>query len=165
MPDGPVPSFSLDTSSLVNSWNRHYQIDMIPSIWDHVEGALKDQTAIATIQVYEEIEKKDDALFEWCKERKDFFTPIDDVHIEHLKNLMDNFPAIASSGSGRNFADPWVISLAQCYDPPRIVVTEEGTSQKPNNPKIPFICGKVGLTSCTFYQFLKTTGWKESGSG
>ena len=153
MAEVPTRNFSLDTSSLVNSWNRIYQIDMIPSIWEHVEAVLAKGTAVVTIQVYEEIEKKDDALFGWCKERKELFTSIDDTHIDRLSGLMDRHPRIAAAGSGRNYADPWVVSLAQCFNPPFCVVTEEGSSRNANNPKIPYICDQEGLRSCTFNEF------------
>ena len=77
----------------MNSWNRLYQIDMIPSIWEHVEVMLTSGRAVATIQVYDEIEKKDDELFGWCKERKELFTTIDEKHIEHLSSLMERYPS------------------------------------------------------------------------
>jgi len=156
-----TPQFSIDTSCLVNAWNRTYQIEILPSIWEHVEAIIWDGVAVVTIQVYEEIERKDDALAEWCKERKDMFHPIDEGHIEHLAGIMERYPRIASAGSGRNFADPWVIALAQCFDPPCCVVTEEGTSRKETNPKIPFVCESEGLTHCTFNRLLRDTGWSE----
>ena len=80
----PNPQFSLDTSSLMNAWNRTYQIDILPSIWEHVETILRDGDAVVTVQVYEEIKKKDDAFAEWFEERKEVFEPIDEIHIEHL---------------------------------------------------------------------------------
>lgn len=155
------PQFSLDTSSLMTAWNRNYQIDMIPSIWEHVEVMLRDGVAVATIQVYEEIKKKDDALAEWFEARKDMFKAIDEPHLAKLAGIMERYPRIASTGSGRNFADPWVISLAQCYNPECSVVTEEGNSQKANSPKIPFVCHNEGLDCCTFNGFLRRSGWSE----
>lgn len=155
------PQFSLDTSSLMNAWNRNYQIDMFPSIWEHVEAILLDGLAVVTIQVYEEIKKKDDALAEWCEERKEVFQAIDENHIEHLTEIMKRYPRIGSAGSGRDYADPWVISLAQCFNPECCVVTEEGTSRNANNPKIPFVCESEGLSWCTFNGLLRQTGWSE----
>jgi hypothetical protein len=156
-----LPLFSLDTSSLMNAWNRNYQIDILPSIWEHVETTLRSGVAVATVQVFEEIKKKDDAFAEWFEERKDVFEPIDEPHLENLSGIMERYPRIASAGSGRNFADPWVISLAQCYDPPCCVVTEEGTSRNANNPKIPFVCDSEGIEWCTFNGFLRKSGWSE----
>lgn len=155
------PEFSLDTSSLMNAWNRNYQIDMIPSIWEHVDAMLRDGVAVATIQVYEEIKKKDDAFAEWFEDRKDVFKPINEPHLGKLAGIMERYPRIASAGSGRNFADPWVISLAQCCNPVCAVVTEEGTSRNANNPKIPFVCESEGLEWYTFNGFLRRTGWSE----
>lgn len=156
-----VPHFSLDTSSLMNAWNKNYQIDMLPSIWEHVETMLRDEIAVATVQVYDEIKNKDDAFAEWFHERKELFKPISEEHLELLSGIMERYPRIASTGSGRNFADPWVISLAQCYDPTCCVVTEEGTSRNANNPKIPFVCDNEGLKCCNFNGFLRQTGWSE----
>lgn len=155
------PQFSLDTSSLMNAWNRNYQIDMLPSIWDHIEAILRDGVAVVTIQVYEEIKKKDDAFAEWFNERKDVFEPITEGHIENLSGIMERYPRIASAGSGRDFADPWVIALAKCYDPACCVVTEEGMSRKATNPKIPFVCESEGLRWCSFNGLLRETGWSE----
>ncbi len=157
----PTAQFSLDTSALMTAWNRTYQIDILPSIWDHVDAMLRNGTAVATVQVYEEVKRKDDALAEWFEERKEVFQGIDEPHLEKLAGIMERHPRIAAQGSGRNFADPWVISLAQCYEPSCSVVTEEGTSRNVNNPKIPFVCESEGLDWCTFNGFLRETGWSE----
>jgi len=156
-----MPRFSIDTSALVNAWNRTYQIDMIPSIWEHVEAVVSAGDAVITIQVFDEIQRKDDALAAWCDERRDMFLPIDEQHMEHLTGIMTRHPRIAAAGTGRNFADPWVIALAQCFEPPCLVVTEEGRSRNANNPKIPFVCEQEGLTSCSFNRFLRDSGWQE----
>lgn len=145
----------------MNAWNRNYQIDMFPTIWDHVEEVIRAEVAVVTVQVYEEIQKKDDELAAWCAERRDIFFAIDDAHLANLTGIMDRHPRMVSSGSGRNFADPWVIALAQCFEPPCCVVTEEGLSRNANNPKIPFVCDQEGLPSCTFNRFLRDTGWRE----
>ncbi|MBZ0124350.1 MAG: DUF4411 family protein [Roseovarius sp.] len=156
-----TPRFSIDTSCLVNAWNRTYQIEILPSIWEHVESIVRDEIAVITVQVYDEIKRKDDDLAAWCNERKDMFWPIDEDHIERLRGIMERYPRIASAGSGRNFADPWVIALAQCFDPFCCVVTEEGLSRRETNPKIPFVCEGEGLTHCTFNKLLRETGWSE----
>jgi len=160
VPDAPLPLFSIDTSSLINSWNRLYQIDILPSIWEHLEAMLEAGRAVITIQVYHEIERQDDALLAWCKDRKEHFRDIDETHIDRLQGIMARHPEIAAVGSGRNYADPWVIALAQCFDPPCAVVTEEGRG-KATNPKIPYICEQERLRSCTFNAFLRETGWSE----
>lgn len=161
MPEVQRPIFSIDTSCLINSWNLVYQIDILPSIWIHLETMLETKRAVATIQVFEEIERKDDALLEWCKARKHLFTDVSDEQLVNLKGIMTRHQRIAAVGSGRNYADPWVIALAQCYDPLAIVVTEEDKG-KQTNPKIPYICGEEGVQCYTFNRFLRESDWKES---
>jgi len=159
--EADTPIYSIDTSCLIKSWNLVYQIDMLPSIWTHLEAMLESGRAVATIQVYEEIERKDDALLNWCKERKHLFTDVSEDQIVNLQGIMARHQRIAAVGSGRNYADPWVIALAQCFDPTAIVITEEDKG-KPTNPKIPYVCGKEGITCTTFNRFLRETGWRES---
>ena len=159
MADDPPLQFSIDTSCLIESWNHIYQIDLFPSIWDHLEACLRLKTGIVTIQVYEEIKKQDDELHDWCKERKDLFTEVSEVQLKNLQGIMARHPRIAAKGL-RNFADPWVVALAQSIDPVGIVVTEERGGKK-TNPKIPYVCAQEGLISCTFNRFLRHTGWKE----
>ncbi len=159
MIDNPHQQFSIDTSCLIESWNHIYQIDIFPSIWVHLEFHLRIETAVISVQVFEEIRKQDDDLHDWCKERKDLFTDISEAQIEKLQGIMQRHPRIAAKAN-RNFADPWVIALAQTFEEPAIVVTEE-RGGKESNPKIPYVCGKEGMRSYTFNRFLRETGWKE----
>ena len=149
MTDEEPKRFSIDTSCLIESWNNLYQIDILPSIWKHLDFMLRIDTAVITVQVFEEIERKDDALLEWCKERKELFTDVSETQLEMLQGLMERHERIAAVGAGRNYADPWVVALAQCYNPFAIVVTEE-RGGKETNPKIPYICGQEDLKPYTF---------------
>lgn len=152
--------FSVDTSSLVNAWNKLYQPDIFPSIWDHIHQIWEDDVIAITEQVFIEIEKKDDALFAWCKERRKLFKPLSEPHQDCLAALMSRHRRIAASGSGRNFADPFVVSLAQTYNPVLSVGTEEDFGKK-TNPKIPYLCKQEGLVCTNFNGLLRATNWKE----
>ena len=57
-----------------------------------------------TIQVFDEIQRQDDALLAWCKERKDLFTDVSDEQIACLQDIVARHPRIATKGT-RNFAD------------------------------------------------------------
>jgi hypothetical protein len=151
--------YSLDTSALMNAWNKHYQIDILPSVWEHVDTRLRDGTAVVSMQVFLEIERRDDALKDWCIERRDFFTELDEDVIELQRVVINAYPRLVGPGE-RSMADPWVIALAQNYEPVLTVVTEENFG-KENAPKIPYVCDQVGLEYCTFNGFLRGTGWRE----
>jgi Domain of unknown function (DUF4411) len=155
-----VELYSVDTSSLVNAWNKLYQPDIFPSIWEHIDAAWRTGAIVITEQVYLEIEKKDDELFAWCTERRSLFRPISDPQQDCLTALMSRHRRIAASGSGRNFADPFVIALAQTFSPRLTVITEEDFG-KETNPKIPYLCKQEGLQWTNFNGLLRATKWKE----
>lgn len=152
--------YSLDTSCLINAWNKLYQPDLLPSIWEHLSRLLEEDIVLISEQVLLEIKKKDDNLAAWCAERKHRFRPIDDPTQDRLSVLMNRHRRIAAIGSGRNFADPFVIALAQTFNPPLIVVTEEEKG-KETNPKIPYLCGQEGLRCINFNELLRETAWRE----
>lgn len=157
-----MPLYSLDTSSLINAWNKLYQPDLIPSIWSHVDDLLNREVIVVTEQVHEEIIRKDDALAAWCAERKALFRRVDDALQDCLSQLMARHERIAAVGSGRNYADPFVIALAQTFNPVLTVVTEEERG-KPTNPKIPYLCQEEQINCINFNALLRATGWKERG--
>ncbi len=144
----------------MNPWNKLYQPDITPSIWVHIDGLWREDIIVITEQVFEEIAREDDTLAEWCTERKSLFRAIDDALQDRLSSLMARHERIAATGSGRNYADPFVIALAQTLDPPLTVVTEEDKG-KETNPKIPYICQREGLSCINFNALLRATGWKE----
>jgi hypothetical protein len=155
-----LSAYSLDTSCLINAWNKLYQPDLFPSIWTHIDGLWRSGALVLTDQVRFEIESKDDALAEWCKERKNLFRPIDEQIQVSLKGLMARHRRIAAVGTGRNFADPFVVALAQTRDPFLTVVTEEERG-KETNPKIPYICAQERMRCINFNTLLRETSWKE----
>ena len=155
-----MPLYSIDTSCLINAWNKTYQPDLFPSIWEHIESLWCNGTIAITEQVFHEIARKDDAIHAWCQERKDLFLTIDDALQDKLTLLMTNHERIAATGDGRNFADPWVIALAQTFSPALTVVTEEDKG-KETNPKIPYLCDKEGLNCINFNMLLRATSWRE----
>jgi Domain of unknown function (DUF4411) len=155
-----VPLYSIDTSCLINAWNKSYQPDLFPSIWEHIDRLWRDDIIAVTEQVLQEIERKDDEIHAWCRERKDLFRPIDDALQDKLAELMAAHERIAATGDGRNFADPFVISLAKTFDPALTVVTEEDRG-KATNPKIPYLCQQEGLQCINFNGLLRATNWKE----
>ena len=153
-------TYSLDTSCLINAWNKLYQPDLFPSIWEHLDRLIQVETVVITEQVLFEIRKKDDDLSKWCAARKHLFRAIDNPLQNCLSQLMKRHRRIAAVGAGRNLADPFVIALAQTFDPILAVVTEEDKG-KETNPKIPYLCEQEGIRCTNFNGLLRETSWRE----
>lgn len=152
--------YSLDTSSLVTAWWRHYPPDVFEPVWTHVDGLIRSGVVRASKEVFAELERQDDDLFQWCKEREDtlFIDLIEELQ-DAVIALQARYPKLVATG--RNKADPFVIALATLSSPALIIVTEEGQqSGSDNRPNIPFICRKENLISRPFIALLRETGFR-----
>ena len=67
-PDVPG-RYSLDTSAILNAWQRNYPPDLFPTLWRNIEGLIDAGVLIASEEVQVELEKKDDEVHEWAKQR------------------------------------------------------------------------------------------------
>lgn len=82
------PTYSIDSSALIHGWRRVYRPKNFGVIWDKLDILIAAGRLRASIEVFGEIEKKDDELLAWCKERKEvlFAELDDDTQISSLKS-------------------------------------------------------------------------------
>jgi hypothetical protein len=112
---------------------------MFKPVWDRLSALIDEGRLRASVEVLNEIKKKDDDLAGWCEANPDLFVEIDDPIQEKVAALLGKYPRLVDTRKGRSGADPFVIALAQTHNPPLTVVTEEkgGTAEKPH---IPYVC-------------------------
>jgi hypothetical protein len=97
----PLPIYSIDSSALIHGWRRIYRPRNFGVIWRHIDGLIADGRLRASIEVYREMEQKDDELFAWCRERRQaLFVEIDDACQEHVSRIMGLFPDLSILGKG-----------------------------------------------------------------
>jgi hypothetical protein len=151
--------YSIDTSSLLHAWQRAYPPEQFPGWWAKFEGLIDDGRVVATIEVYYELEKKDDDVFAWAKARKDtLFRDIDEDVQDAVVTIMANYPRLVDTKTGKSGGDPFVIAQAIALGGSGCVLTEEdGGSAK--SPKIPHVCALQNLDCCNLIQMMKHEGW------
>ena len=113
----------------------------------------------ASMEVYQELRRKDDDVFGWAKDRKEgMFLEIDDPVQEAVIRVMSRFPKLVDTGKGKSGGDPFVIAQALAGNPPLVVVTQEagGSSDK---PRIPFVCGQVGIRHIDLLTLIEEEDW------
>lgn len=149
--------YSVDTSSLLHAWQRAYPPEQFPGWWAKFEKLIDDGRLVATIEVYYELEKKDDDVFIWAKARKDtLFQDIDEDVQSAVVTIMANYPRLVDTKTGKSGGDPFVIAQAIALG--GCVLTEEdGGSAK--SPKIPHVCTLENLDCCNLIQMMKHEGW------
>ena len=117
-----------------------------------MEGRL-----VASIEVFNEIERKDDELLAWCKPRKlQLFVELDDECQKHLGRLMALYPRMVDTVKGRSGGDPFVIALAASVRPTMIVVTEEFEGKV----RIPDVCKSENIEYCRFADLIEREDWQ-----
>ncbi len=150
-------SYCIDTSSLLDAWDRWYPIDVFPSFWQKMDQFIEHGLVISSEEVYTEIERKDDELFEWVKARRSMFVELTDDVQDAVTNIMATFPQLVDARSGKSFADPFVIATAMVNRATVVSGEDYGTEKR---PKIPIVCDHFNVRHLRTIDFLRKLGLK-----
>jgi len=58
--------YSVDSSALIHGWRRVYRPKNFGIVWERFGALIEERRLRSSIEVYNELEKKDDELFKWC---------------------------------------------------------------------------------------------------
>lgn len=147
-----MKKYCLDTNIFIEPWNRFYSIKFTKGYWEILESLAKKEIVFSTIEVKKEIEKIDDSLNTWLKD-KSFFKNPDQTVQENMREIMKNYPRLVSAEKGRSIADPWVIAHARSEK--ATVVTLEQKAVKSGQIKIPDVCKKEEIECIDIYDLIK----------
>lgn len=150
--------FSLDTSGILDAWVRHYPPDVFPTIWSHMDSSAKNGEIFVIDEVLRELERKDDGIHRWIKEREVMVVGIDADVQTHVAQIMTKYGRLVDSKKNRSVGDPWVIGLAQARG--LTVVTGEKPTGSLVKPKIPDVCKDLGLPCVEVVEFFRKQGWR-----
>jgi uncharacterized protein with PIN domain len=109
-------------------------------------------------EVVRELERKDDGIHEWIKERGAMVVPIDSEVQKYVVQIMSKYGRLVDSKKNRSVGDPWVIALAQARR--LAVVTGEKATGSLAKPKIPDVCKDLGLPCIEIVDFFRKQGWR-----
>ena len=151
--------YSIDTSALLEGWVRAYPPEHFPAVWERIEELVYDGELLASQAVLWDLKKKSDDLYDWCTANEEMFVPIDDQIQETMHDIMTDYPKLVDTRTGKSGSDPFVIALAQIYEPTLTVVTAEqgGTL---NRPKIPFVCQEKGIDCINLLGLIQEQDWR-----
>ncbi len=148
--------YSVDSSALIHAWRRVYRPKNFGFVWNGFDALIEESRLRCSIEVYNELEKKDDELFKWCKDRKvGLFVELDDAIQGHVARIMKAYPRLVDTVKGRSGADPFVIGLAATTNPMMTVVTEE----QPGKTKIPDVCKAEKIDCIGLADLIEREDW------
>jgi len=150
--------FSLDTSGILDAWVRHYPPDVFPTIWSNMDVSANNGGIFVIEEVVRELERKDDDIYQWVKQRDAMIVPIDVEVQEHLTQIMSKYGRLVDTRRNRSGCDPWVIALARARG--LTVVTGEKATGNLEKPKIPDVCKDLGVSCVDIVDFFRKQGWR-----
>ncbi len=155
--------YCLDTNFFIEAWNKYYSPEFCKSYWDVIDNLAKEGVVFITQEVKKEIDKGDDNLKEWFRDKSYFVRPIDQKVQLCLKELYakdKSHQYLANNIKNRSIADPWVIAHAMAEN--AIVVTKEYLSNSPNTQKIkiPDVCKNMNIRWIDDFEFIKEVNIK-----
>ena len=150
--------YCLDTNFFIEGWNKYYSPDFCPSYWDVIDDLGKSGLLFVNQEVKKEIDRVDDSLTQWFKNKEYLVKPINDDVQKCLKEIYSKNPDhkyLANNTKSRSLADPWVIAHAMVEN--ATVVTKEylSESQNPQKIKIPDVCNNMGVSWIDDFEFIR----------
>ncbi len=118
--------YSIDTSSLLHGWVRAYPIavSIFRPVWQLLDTLIANDRLKASVEVFNELRKKDDELTAYFKTRPNTFVEIKDNLIQNkVIEILEKYPRLVDTRKGRGGADPFVIAYAMTGKPYHTIVT------------------------------------------
>jgi hypothetical protein len=153
------PDYCIDSSSLIAGYLEIYHFERFPGLWEKMADMAESGRLIAPQVVYRELTKQDNEMAEWVKLRRRMFVEQDTVQDALMRQLARAFPILIDpvrSFTCASTADQLVVALAKSRGCLLVSEEKKGSYQK---PKIPQLCGHLGVTQISFADIIRREGW------
>lgn len=122
-----------------------------------MEGLVDAGELISCQEVFGEIERKDDELLKWARDRRPmFWKETEDVQ-KVLTRILAAHPGLIDVNRVRSMADPWVVAQARVSNATVVSQEKPGSAAR---PKMPEACATLGVRCIRLAQLVVEEGWK-----
>ncbi len=122
-----------------------------------MDVVANDGRLMASDEVLRELERKDDGAHAWVKAHPQMLVALDSEVERHVRDIMQRYPRLVDTKKGRSVCDPFVIALARLRN--LTVITAENATGKVEVPRIPDVCGDLGIPCIRMLEFFRQQGW------
>lgn len=150
-------TYSIDTSAIIHAWRRAYPPEVFPALWQRIDRLIDEAQLIATEEVLAELERVDDEVHQWARQRRAMFVPTDEEIQRAVQEILQSHRGLVDPARPRLGADPFVMALARLRA--CTVVTQETPTGHPTRLKIPDVCRALGIPWMNLLQFIRQQGW------
>lgn len=157
----------MDTSAWIGM-KQVYPAKTFCTLWNNLDTLAKARRLISPQEVYNELERKDDEVLKWVKQRKQMFSNLnDEEQIALSLEIAAKFPRLVDPNKEIPEADPFVVALArlmkknlQMVGDECIVVSEEKPRANVKaKPRIPDVCNHYGVRHFSNLDLIANEGW------
>lgn len=149
--------YSVDSSVLIEGWRSQFPPDVVPGLWERLDELIISGELRATEEVLYELERKEDGVYEWAKQRPKLFIPIDEGIQQVVSQILSEHRRLIDTRKNRSSADPFVIALAQQKS--CLVLTDERATGSSPRPHIPDVCASYGIECVNLLGLIRKEGW------
>jgi Domain of unknown function (DUF4411) len=149
--------YSIDTSAILDGWQRYYPPEVFPGLWERLEDLIDAGDLRASEEVLRELEKRDDDVLAWAHAQVGFSAELSEDVQDQVSNVLASYPKLIDTRKNRSAADPFVIATALVEN--CTVVTGELPSGSSTRPHIPDVCIGLGVDWCRLVDLIKLEGW------
>lgn len=148
---------------LIEGVKGPYGFDIAPRFWAILDELIADDRISCPLLVYDELQKVQDDLHAWAKERRKtglFVEPSLTVQRrfqEIVEYVSARYPDNQSRQRFLDRADPWLIAHAMSRDG-SVVTLEAKAPDTSLKVKIPNVCSHFNVTCMNTYQMLRELG-------
>ncbi|HQF90429.1 MAG TPA: DUF4411 family protein [Methanofastidiosum sp.] len=163
--------YLIDSNTFMTAARTFYSFDYGSKFWDFIEVQAKNNALASIDKVFEEINKGNDALKNWAKEKflNYFLTtkeePIFQKYAElvqwaenqdnhYTRNAIDEFMK-------EDNADPWLIAYSLAKNRNYTIVTfEQVNKNRKNKIPIPNVCDYYQINYCDLFEMLRNLNFQ-----
>lgn len=84
-----MTKYLLDTNVFITANSLHYGRDICPGFWEWLDFAREHGIVFSIEDVYEEISREEDELYDWAKDRREMFRGSDERVAAEIRNTIE----------------------------------------------------------------------------
>ncbi|MFH0829275.1 MAG: DUF4411 family protein [Candidatus Kerfeldbacteria bacterium] len=153
----------MDSSALIYAWGYAYPLEAFGGFWENLEGLGREGRLLVSEEVLEEVQRKDDGLHKWLKQRDSLVASHTGEVQLAVKEILKSHRLLLNAGTGKSGGDPFVVAVARVHG--CCVVSEEQVSDSPKRIKIPNVCRDYRVKCIPLVRMILAEGWRFGGQG
>lgn len=152
-----MQKYCIHTSALLDGWHDLPKDNF--GVWDKIEQLIEEKRLITPYYVLNEIKRRDDELYHWCKNTNIDCNPTEKT-TRILKEVLKEFPDFTPKKSQKaDWSDPWVISMSIEHN--CVIISHQNKKMKNENKcYIPDICDERNIECYSILDLIKAENWR-----